>query len=344
MNNVLVTGATSFLGYHVAKRLNHQGIRPRVLELAGSNDTPLRGLDVERCAGHLDDAAAIAAACAGVDTLVHTAFKVSVSGGAALVDEMRRINVAGTERLLETANAHGVSRAVVTGSALAVGVNRRAQTLNESADPVEHAFDFPYAMIRKQAEQISLARARPGFAVMSVAPAFTLGPDDPVGAPANKLVKALMAGKLPVTLPVGFGCLDVRDFASGALLAADRGASGQRYLLSGDNVTTRQFLDMAAEVAGVKAPRLQPPVFLLKAAVAAVEAWSALRGRPAPVTRAVLQIIGRYAWYDTTRARTELGWTSRPLRETLQDTVRWLREHGTKNEELRTKNGTKKNT
>jgi dihydroflavonol-4-reductase len=331
MTNILLTGASSFLGYHVAKRLNQQGIRPRVLELPGANDAPLRALEIERCAGTLDDAGAIAAACNGVDALVHTAFKVSVGGGAALIEEMRRTNVAGTERLLDTAAANGVSRAVVTGSALAVGVNRRSQTLDESADPVEHAFHLPYATIRKQAEQVSLARARPGFAVISVAPAFTLGPDDPVGAPANKLVKALMAGKLPVTLPVGFGCLDVRDFASGALLAAERGTSGQRYLLSGENVTTRQFLDMAAEAAGVKAPRLQPPIFLLKVAVAGVEAWSALRGKPAPVTRDVLQILGRYAWYDTTRARTELGWTSRPLRETLQDTVRWLRNSGTKN-------------
>src|SRR5262245_50085899 len=122
MPTVLLTGATSFLGYHVARRLNAQGIRPRVLDLPGSNDAPLRGLDVERCGGDLADAQATAAACAGADTLVHTAFKVSVGGGAALVEEMRRTNVAGTERLLDAAAAQGVTRAVVTGSALAVGV------------------------------------------------------------------------------------------------------------------------------------------------------------------------------------------------------------------------------
>jgi dihydroflavonol-4-reductase len=339
MPTVLLTGATSFLGYHVAKRLNQQGIRPRVLELRGSPDAALHSLDVERCAGDLEDAPSIEAACTGADTLVHTAFKVSVGGGAALVEQMRRINVAGTERLLDAAAAHGITRAVVTGSALAVGVNRRAQPLDEDADAVEHALALPYATIRGEAERASLARARPTFAVMSVAPSFTLGPDDPVGAPANKLVKAVMAGKIPVTLTVGFGCLDVRDFATGALLAAERGRSGRRYLLSGENVTTAQFLSLAAGIAGGKAPRFEPPTFLVKGLVAAIEGWSAIRGKPAPVTRDVLQIIGRYAWYNASRAHTELGWTSRPLRDTLTDTIRWLAE-GTKNEERRTKNGT----
>ena len=113
------------------------------------------------------------------------------------------------------------------------------------------------------------------------------------------------------------------------LLAAERGVSGQRYLLSGDNVTTTEFLRQIATIAGVRPPRLQAPAWLWRGLVAAVEVVSFLRRRPPPVTRDVLQILGRYAWYDTTRARTELGWSSRPLHETLVDTVRWLRESRT---------------
>jgi dihydroflavonol-4-reductase len=180
-------------------------------------------------------------------------------------------------------------------------------------------------VIRRQAEQEALARCRSAFAVLSVAPAFTLGPDDPVGAPANKLVKAVISRKLRFTLPVGFGCLDVRDFAIGMLLAAERGVSRRRYLLSGENVTTRQFLEQAAAVAGVKSPRVELPAILVHAAIAGIEVLSILRRKPPPVTRSVLQILGRFAWYDSTLARTELGWSSRPLRQTLEDTVRWLR-------------------
>ena len=81
MNKILVTGASSFLGYHVAKRLNDEGIRPRVLELQESNLDPLTRLDVDRMEGHFEDAQAVAAACTGVDTVLHLAFKVSVAGG-----------------------------------------------------------------------------------------------------------------------------------------------------------------------------------------------------------------------------------------------------------------------
>ena len=226
---------------------------------------------------------------------------------------------------LDTAAARGVTRVVVASSALAVGVNRRPEPLAETANWAEHDLHLPYATMRRQAEQEALAKATPGFSVVAVSPAFTLGPDDPVGAPANKLLKTLISGKLRFTLPVGFGCLDVRDFANGAISAAQRGHSGQRYLLSGHNVTTSQFLEQAAAIAGVRAPRFAPPRVLLTALVGAVEMFSTLLGKPAPVTRDVLQVIGRYAWYDTSRARAELEWEPRPLKQTLEDTIRWLR-------------------
>jgi dihydroflavonol-4-reductase len=330
MHTILITGATGFLGYHVVKKLNAAGIRPRVLELREPKpDVPpkpdvLEQIDVERC-GYLDEAAAVRAACAGASTLIHLAFKVSVGGGPKLIEEMEKVNIVGTRQLLETAAAAGVKRAVVAGSSLAVGVNRNPKPLDESANWAEHAFDLRYAKMRREAELNSLAQATSDFAVMTVCPAFTFGPDDPVDAPANQLVKRLITGKLPITLPVGFGCLDVRDFASGVVLAAERGRSGERYLLSGENVTANQLLEQAAAIAGVRAPRFTPPLVLLRTLVGAYEVFCSIRGKSSKVTREVLQVVGRYAWYDTTKARTELGWSSRPLQETLEDTIRWLR-------------------
>jgi dihydroflavonol-4-reductase len=324
MKKVLVTGASSFLGYHLAKQLNEEGVCPRVLELRDSNLDSLKRLDVNRCEGHFEDPRTLSAACAGVDTVIHLAFKVKIGGGAKLLEEMREVNVGGTQRLLDAAAAKGVSRVVVASSALAVGVNRQPQPLDETANWAEHAFNLPYAVLRRQAEHAALARATSGFAVIAVCPAFTFGPDDPVGAPANKLLKALITGKFPVRLSVGFGCLDVRDFAIGTLLAAQRGRSGQRYLLNGHNVTTKELLKQVAAIAGVRTPRFEPPRVLLTALVGGLEIVSKLTGKPAAITRDVLQIIGRYAWYDTARARAELGWEPRPLRQTLEDTIHWL--------------------
>ena len=326
MKTILVTGATGFLGYHVAIRLNQSGIRPRVLERRETPHEVLGRLDVERCAGHLDDLAAVRLALSGVDTLLHLAFKVSVGGGSQAVEEMRRLNIDGTRALLQAAAANGVRRAVVVGSALAVGVNRQPVPLDESANWSQHAFDLPYAHLRRQAELDALAQATPQFEVLTVCPSLTFGPDDPSGAPANKLVQGVVAGKLPFKLNVGFGCLDVRDFAHGMVLAAERGRSGQRYLLSGENVTASTLLDQISALAGVRPPRFTAPAFLVHALVGALGVLTTLRRKPAPITRDVLQILGRYAWYDSSKARRELGWTARPLHETLGDTIGWLQQ------------------
>jgi dihydroflavonol-4-reductase len=325
MSTILITGATGFLGYHVAKRLNQQGIRPRVLERPGSALDVLDRLNVERCAGHLDDASAVRSACTGAETLLHLAFKVGMDGGAQAIDDMRRINIEGTRGVLRAAADSGVRRAVVTGSALAVGVNSDPVPLDERAGWSEHAVDLPYALIRREAELDALALATPRFAVLTVCPSFTFGPDDPVGAPANKLVQGLIAGKVPFKINVGFGCLDVRDFADGMVQAAERGRSGERYLLSGDNVTAQLLVDRVAAIAAVRPPRFTAPALLVHGLVAALGLLSKVRGRPAPVSRDVLRIIGRHAWYDTSKARRELGWTPRPLQETLRDTIEWLR-------------------
>lgn len=324
MNRVLVTGATGFLGYHVVKRLNEQGVRPRVLELRGADPAPLARLDVDRCPGDLDDPQAVRGACAGIDTVMHLAFKVGVGGGEQVVAEMQRVNVDGTRRLLDAAEAAGARRFVLSASALGVGVNREPVALDETADWSAHAFDALYALNRRRVEQEALARATERFAVMSVCPSFTLGPDDPVGAPANKLLASLVRGTFRFAPRIGFGCLDVRDFASGALAAVERGRSGRRYLISGHNTTTDEFLEQAAAVAGVPVPRFRPPRALLRAAAVAAGWISRARGKPAPIDPAVLQLVGRYAWYDTSRARTELGWQPRPLQETLADTVSWV--------------------
>ena len=323
----LVTGATGFLGYHVVKRLNSSGVRPRVLERRDAGTETLDSLDVERAAGHVEDASTVRAACDGVEHVLHLAYKVSVGGGATLAADMRRVNVDGTAELLRAAAAAGVRRAVVVGSALAVGVNREPAPIDERASWSQHRFDLHYATIRRDAEIAALAEAGPDFDVVSVCPAFTFGPDDPVGAPANKLLERLASGKLPFSLAVGFSCTDVRDFADGAVRAAERGRSGERYLLTGENVTAGQLLERAARIAGIRAPRWTLPAFLAHGAIGALELVSRLRGRPAPVTREVLQVLGRYAWYDATKARTELGWTARPLEQTLTDTIEWLRKH-----------------
>ncbi len=326
-SKVLVTGPTSFLGYHVTQCLNKRGIRPRVLIPQDTDATSLRNLNVDVIQGTVMDEASLRAACEGINTIFHLSFLVSIGGG--LEARMQEFNVGGTRRLLDAAANAGASRVVVASSALAVGVNRNPQAIDETADWRIHHFDLAYALTRRQAEEEALARSGPGFSVIAVNPSFTMGPEDYVGAPANKLLQVVTDEKLPMTFTVGFGCLDVRDFAEGMVLAAERGRSGQRYLLNGHNVMVDELLKQVAVIAGVKPPRRHLPIWVAYVIVTLLQIVKFLTRKPAAITTSVLQILGRYAWYDTSRAQQELGWTPRPLRETLEDTLRWLRENKT---------------
>lgn len=336
MNKVLVTGATGFLGYHVVKLLNARAIRPRVLvpqtsDLAASG---LQQLDVEILEGDVDDKSALAKACEGIDTIFHLKFGIKLGGGAAAEKELHEINVVGTRNVLDAASEAKVQRVVVSSSALAVGLNRQPEPLDETADWETHRFDLPYAVSRRQAEMEALTRAESNEApvIIVVNPAFTMGPEDFIGAPANKLVKLLSKGSFRFTIPVGFGCLDVRDYADGALRAAEKGHHGKRYILNGHNVMPDQLLKDVAAVAGVQPPRLvlSIPVWIVSPLVIVLGLWSKLKKEPPKVTRSILQLWDRHAWYDTKRARSDLGWEPRALDDTLKDTLNWLRENEVK--------------
>ena len=334
MTRYLVTGPTGFLGFHVVKLLNSRGIRPRVLlPVTIPTDSPaiksLGTQDVETIQGDVDDPAALFEACKDIDTVLHLSFAIALGGGPQVEQSLFQGNVVGTRNLLEAAALAGVTRVVVSSSALAVGLNREPQPIDEEADWARHAFTLPYALSRRQAEQEALSRSPTEHpAVVVVNPSFTLGPEDYVGAPANGLAMKMSKPGFRFTAPIGFGVLDVRDYADGVLRAAERGKPGRRYILSGPNLTPDQLSRDVAGAAGIDPPRWLFPIraWMLYPIIVLLRLWSQLTGGPIKVSLGLLELWGRYAWYDTSRARTELGWQSRPLRETLEDTLRWMRE------------------
>ena len=334
MNTFLVTGPEGFLGYHVAKLLNERGVRPRVLLPPGGDATTpavasLTRLNVEVCHGSVDDPASLRAACKGIGTVLHLRFTIALGGGTSVMEALHKGNVVGTLNLLAAATEAGVARIVVSSSVLAVGLNREPRPLDEGADWRRCAFHLPYALSRREAEDAALAPSRREPPVIVVVnPSFTLGPEDFVGAPANKLVLKMSKGGFRFTAPIGFGVLDVRDYADGVLRAAERGAHGKRYILSGANTSPDQLLREVAAVAGVEPPGRLFSIrsWMLYPILAALALWSRIRGTPLKASPSVLELWGRYAWYDIGRARDELGWTARPLRETLDSTIRWARE------------------
>ena len=338
MEKVLVTGAEGFLGYHTIKLLHERHkIKPRGLVEVEEGEIAkygLENLEVEIIRGSIQDSQVLREACEGIDTVFHMKFQISLGGGKAAEEEMEQINVVGTRNLLQAATEAGVKRVVISSSSLAVGLNHEPQPLNETADWTKHQFSLPYALSRRKAEQESLATEASNDhpVVVAINPSFTMGPEDYINAPANLLAKLISQGKLKFKIPIGFGILDVRDYAAGALLAAERGRHGQRYLLSGENVTSSEFIKKVVAIAGVKPPGflLPLPVWLVSPLITIIRLFSKLRGQPSPVHPSILELWHHYAFYDTGLAQKEFGWQPRSLEETIKDSLEWMesRESG----------------
>jgi dihydroflavonol-4-reductase len=152
-----------------------------------------------------------------------------------------------------------------------------------------------------------------------------MGPDDFAGAPANGLVRSMTKRWFRISAPIGFSVLDVRDYAEGVLRAAEVSRHGRRYILGGDNLMVDQLLEQVAVVTGRPRPRWLVPIFawMVYPIITAIDFWSRLRRKPPLVTRSLLEIWSRYAWYYTSFAREDLGWRPRPLSDTPKDTLDW---------------------
>jgi dihydroflavonol-4-reductase len=346
MNTVLVTGPTRFLGYHVIKLLNEKGIRPRVLVDAKDQTHPdenalskkeyktalndwnayqsMKQLDVEEIQGNVNNINSLKTACKGIDTIFHLKFGLGFGDSEDVKKQLYEVNVIGTKNVLNAAEKAGVNRVVASSSVLTVGLNPERKPLNEQADWEIYKTNIPYAVSRREAELEALKR--PGGknlpVVVVVNPAFTMGPDDFVKAPANRLVKLMAKSWFRFTAPVGFGVLDVRDYARGALLAAEKGHHGQRYILCGENVTADILLKEIASISGNK-----PPQFLITIPACLVSSLlrivGFIKGSPLKQPPTIVELWGKNAWYDAALAQKELGWKPLLLRKTLEDTLNW---------------------
>jgi len=312
----LVTGATGFLGLHLVRALAARGDALRLLVRRDSDLRPLGDLEFERTTGEVTDRRAVRRAMKGVERVFHVAGRTSLRHS-----DRRRVfdvNVGGARIVFEEALAARVERLVHTSSVGAIGVASPKRTADEGTRFEIGHLGIAYVNSKHEAELEALRLCARGLPVVIVNPSFVLGPDDPQGT-SMTLVRRFLLRQLPVYVDGGLNIVDVRDVATGQLLADRHGAIGERYILAGRNFTLdRLFADMA-RISGVPAPGLKLPVSV---ALAGVEA--AARARlPIPVSPDEVRSAGLWWTYSNARARRELGFEPRPHEETLTDAIRW---------------------
>lgn len=322
-----VTGATGFLGSHVARVLAGQGADLRLLVRSTSNLKNLEGLNAEAATGDLRDQASIEKAMAGCDTVFHVAadYRLWVRDPA----EMYRSNVEGTRVILDAARKNKVSCVVYTSSVATVGFTGNGQPADEDspvslADMIGH-----YKRSKFMAEQIALEAGRSGMRVVTVNPTTPIGENDVKPTPTGRIVVDFLKRKFPAYVETGLNLVDARECARGHVVAMEKGKSGERYILGGENLTLKQILDKLSAISGLPSPTVKLPYFVAYAAGAVDQTFSGrFLGREPRATVETVRMGKKKMWASSAKAERELGWKTVSADDALRRAVEWFRTNG----------------
>jgi dihydroflavonol-4-reductase len=320
MGKVCVTGATGFVGAHVARALAERGDDVRVVYRSADKLDALSGVKFRRAKADVLDFKTMRRAVRGSETLFHTAGYV----GSSPAERVWRLNAHGPIVAVEAAAAEGVKRVVLTSTISAIGpANGRPAT--ESTEYPEDWMGLAYPDSKHEGEFAALeAGERHGVEVVVVNPAYVLGV--PVnraqkGDNSTRTVGNYMRGRLPAVLDAPMNFVDVEDVAAGHVLAADRGKPGERYILGGENLSWAALVDRIAELSGV-----HTPVVVLPREVTHVARLREALGIPGLMSIEGYELMGQNWSFSSRKAERELGYRARSLDETLHATIEWYRE------------------
>ena len=323
---VLVTGATGFVGSQLTAELVRRGHQVRVLRRASSRTLMLADLpDLEHILGDILELDAVAQAVRGCDLVFHVAALSSY--WRAQRDHVYRVNVDGTRVVMDACLRAGVPRVVHTSSVAAIGVRRDGLPADENTSFDAFSARWVYADSKHRAEQVVYRAIDRGLNAVIVNPAAVIGPGD------HNLISSSMVlefAKRPIpAVPSGGVCLvDIDAVVQGHLAAAERGRTGERYILGGENLTNLEAAATICALTGQPPPRLIIPGWLLGPAALAVDMFNRVTPRPPVVSGEQLRLVANNIYYDSSKAVRELGLPLLPFRGAAERAYRWYLEHG----------------
>ena len=322
----LVTGGTGFVGAHVARALLDAGERVRCLVRRGSDRRNLDDLDVELAEGDLLDASTLGPALDGVTRLFHVAadYRLFVRDPATIY----RANVDGTRALYEAAAGAGVERVVHTSSVGALGLREEGPPADEETPVVFEDVVGHYKRSKVLAERVAEDFAGRGLDVVIVNPSTPIGERDVKPTPTGRIIVDFLNRKMPAYVDTGLNLIDVRDVATGHLLAAAKGVRGRKYILGNQNLTLKAILDLLAEITGLPAPSRRMPHWVPLVVGALDTAGARLFGYEPRVPLEAVRMSQHRMFFSAERAVRELGLPQSPVRDALARAVGWFSENG----------------
>ena len=322
-----VTGATGFLGSHVARQLLARGADLRLLVRPTSRLDNIADLAAERIVGDLCDRDSLRKGMAACEFVFHVAADYRL--WTPNRQELYQSNVEGTSNILQAARDSGVRRVVYTSTVatMAFGNNGRPAEENRPVALVDMIGD--YKRSKFMAEQLVIDAARGGQNVVMVNPTTPVGERDIKPTPSGQIIVDFLRRKFPAYVDTGLNLVDVVDCAEGHLLAMERAEPGERYILGGENLTLKQILDKLGAITGLPSPKVRLPyaVALATGVVDTLVVGKMLRREPR-VTIDAVRMGRKKMFVSSAKAERELGWNSRPVDAALRRAVEWFRAKG----------------
>ncbi len=322
-----VTGATGFVGSHVAHALAAQGADLRLLVRPASDTRNIRDLTADHVVGDLRDSASFEKALAGCDVLFHVAadYRLWVRDP----QQMFRSNVEGTRAVLEAARRNGVRRVVYTSSVATMGFVADGRAADENS-PVSLANMIgPYKRSKFMAEEVAIKAAQSGLDVVVVNPTTPVGEQDLKPTPTGRIIVDFLKKKFPAYVDTGLNLVDVAQCAHGHIAALEKGRSGQRYILGGENLTLKQILDKLAAITGLPSPTIKLPYGVALLAGVVDEMFTGyILGREPRATIDAVRMGRKKMFVTSAKAERELGWKSVPVDDALRRATDWFHSKG----------------
>jgi dihydroflavonol-4-reductase len=322
-----VTGATGFVGSHVARVLAEQGADLRLLVRSESTLRNIQELKADQVTGDLRDAASLKKAVAGCDVIFHVAadYRLWVRDP----DEMYRSNVQGTQAILDAAREARVRRVVYTSSVATMGFTSNGHVADESS-PVSLANMIgPYKRSKFMAEEIAMEAGRSGMDVVVVNPTTPVGERDIKPTPTGRIVVDFLKRKFPAYVDTGLNLVDVTECARGHVSALEKGKSGERYILGGENLTLKQILDKLAVITGLPSPKIRVPyVVALATGVVDQVVTGYIRKREPRATIDAVRMGRKKMFVSSSKAERDLGWQTASVDNGLRRAVEWFQTNG----------------
>src|SRR6266550_2053809 len=321
-----VTGATGFLGSHVARVLAEHGADLRLLVRQNSNLKNVQNLKADLVTGDLRDPASLEKGISGCDVVFHVAadYRLWVRDPG----ELYRSNVEGTRAMLEAARKNNVRRVVYTSSVATMGFTSNGQPADEESPVSLDNMIGPYKRSKFMAEQVAIEAARGGQDVAIVNPSTPVGERDIKPTPSGRIVVDFLKKKFPAYVDTGLNLVDATECARGHIAVLEKGRSGERYILGGENLTLKQILDKLAAITGLPSPSFRVPyVMALATGVVDEVVTGHILGREPRATIDAVRMGRKKMFVSSGKAERELGWRVVEVDNALRRAVEWFREY-----------------